>query len=132
MDDAARYGGGRIRAAPGRRRFRRSVDAETGLGRLNGGAARPPPIEKGPGRYALALLFVESALSIQGGRAALARSSLRRHLAEIVALTDHHADMANDVVGGRAVELHLQHREMIQVVLRLELARLAADRDCNL
>src|SRR4051812_44021128 len=76
--------------------------------------------------------FVESALSIQGGPAALARSGLRRHLAEIVALADHHADMANDVVGGRAVELHLQHREMIQVILRLELARLAADRDCNL
>src|SRR5689334_3608751 len=59
-------------------------------------------------------------------------SRLRRHLAEIVALADHHADMADDVVGGRAVELHLQHREMIQVVLRLEIARLAADRDRDL
>src|SRR5207253_2359689 len=57
---------------------------------------------------------------------------LRRHLAEIVALADRHADMADDVVGGRAVELHLQHREMVEIVLRREIARLAADCDRDL
>src|SRR5205085_64232 len=38
---------------------------------------------------------------------------------EIVALADRDGDMADDVVGRRRVELHLQHREMIQVVLPL-------------
>ncbi len=48
MDDAARYGRGQVRAAAGRRGFRRSADAETGLGRLNradsrqGHRAAPP------------------------------------------------------------------------------------------
>src|SRR3954469_26041764 len=54
---------------------------------------------------------------------------LRRHLAEIVELTEVGAGAADDVVCRRRVELHLQHREMVQVVLTLELARLATHRD---
>src|SRR5690242_12008079 len=59
------------------------------------------------------------------------RVDLRRHLAEIVALTDVDAGATDDVVRRRRMELHLQHCEMVQVVLTLELARLATHRDRN-
>src|SRR5436309_6850398 len=36
--------------------------------------------------------------------------------------------MADEVVGGCRVELHLQHREMVEVVLPLQGLRLAANR----
>src|SRR5439155_17116129 len=55
-------------------------------------------------------------------------SSVSWPRAEIVALADRDADMADEVVGGCRVELHLQHREMVEVVLRLQGLRLAANR----
>src|SRR5271170_7941235 len=42
-------------------------------------------------------------------------AELRRHWAEIVALADVGAGAADDVVRRRSVELHLQHREMVQI-----------------
>ena len=57
------------------------------------------------------------------------KSELRRHRAEIVALGDVDTGASDEVVRRRRVELHLQHREMVEVVLALELARLAAHRD---
>src|SRR3954470_21274 len=53
--------------------------------------------------------------------------SVGRPRAEIVALADRDPDMPDDVVSRRRVELHLQHCEMIEVVLRLQALRLAAD-----
>src|SRR5579883_1131653 len=57
------------------------------------------------------------------------RAELRRHLAEIIAFTEVGAGAAQDVVSCRRVELYLQHREVIQVVLTLELPRLATHRN---
>ena len=54
---------------------------------------------------------------------------LRRARAEIVALADIDTLGPQDVVGRGAVELHLEHREMIEVVLCRHRLRLAADRD---
>src|SRR5207248_9395300 len=46
----------------------------------------------------------------------------------VVALAYRYADVADEVVGERLVELHLQQREMIEVVLPLQRLRLAANR----
>src|SRR5436190_17356650 len=57
---------------------------------------------------------------------------LRRHLAHEVALADLDAETAEDVVRGRRMEIETRHREVIEVVLRAEIARLAAGGDRHL
>src|SRR5580692_12499243 len=56
-------------------------------------------------------------------------ASLAGHRAQIVPLAEADPDVADDVVRRRRVELNLQHGEVIEVILALELARLAADRN---
>src|SRR5216683_3909838 len=57
-------------------------------------------------------------------RRSLGNSILRRHLTHEVALADPYAETAENVVGRRDVEIEVRHREMIEVGLGTEGARL--------
>src|SRR6266446_5751409 len=58
-------------------------------------------------------------------------ATLRRHLAHEIALADLDAETAENVVRRSRMEIKIRHREVIEVVLGAEIARLAAlgDRD---
>src|SRR5689334_7493090 len=59
-------------------------------------------------------------------------STSRGHLAHEVALTELDAETAQDVVSRGGVEIEIRHREVVEVSLGAEIARLAAGGDRDL